>query len=120
VSGPPPSLRARTQASPDRRRALFGGEGEVSVLDVTPRDAPFRAVLSCVLAPGGRVGRHRQEGDDEIVFCLAGEGAIVVDDEAHHVRPGDVVFVARGAVLSIENLSVEEPLDYAIVKVAAR
>lgn len=120
MSTPLPSLRARTLASADRRRALFGGEGEVSVLDATPGASPFRAVLSCVLAPGGRVGTHRQESDDEIVWCLAGEGAFVVDDDARHALPGDVVFVPRGATLAIENLSPDEPLDYAIVKVAAR
>ena len=46
----------------DRREALFGGKGAVTVWNLLGRTPapPFTAVLSCELDPGGSVGRHRQ------------------------------------------------------------
>ncbi len=104
--------------APTRREALFGGKGAVVVWDLLGRAGaePFTAVLWCALEPGGSVGRHVQEHFPEIVVGLDGEGEARVGDEAHPLGPGDVVHLPLGAVLSIANLSSEEPLSYLIVK----
>lgn len=112
------TLHALTVRSRDVRHALFGGVGAVVVCDlVRERDvAPFAAVLSCVLAAGATVGRHRQTDADEIVVCLAGHGVFIVDGDVIEARPGVVAHVRLGAVLAIENASTEHTLDYLIVK----
>lgn len=99
------------------RADLFGGRGEVRVSDLLGDASapPFSAVLRCELAGGGSVGAHRQQRDPEIVVGLGGVGRAFVDDVAHALAEGDVVFVPHGRLLRIENLA-ETPLRYLIIK----
>lgn len=98
------------------RRDLFGGTGAVRVWDLGARTAPFTAVLHCVLDPGGRVGPHVQEHDDEIVVVIAGEGVLYVDGRARPCVAGSAVALPLGARLEIDNASDAASLTYLIVK----
>ena len=102
----------------DRREALFGGTGAVSVWNLLGRSSaePFTAVLGCELDPGGSVGRHVQEHFPEIVIGLEGEGRALVDGEPQPLGPGDVAHLPKGSILAIENTSASEPLRYLIIK----
>ncbi len=107
--------------NPDRREALFGGRGEVLVWDLMGRARfpPFTAVLACELAPGGRVGTHRQERYPEIVIVTEGEGRVELDGSALTVSVGATVALPLGSTLAIENRSPEHPLRYLIIKAEA-
>lgn len=98
------------------RPALFGGEGEVRVWDLGPVVPPFTAVVFAELSPSGRVGRHQQTTDDELVIVLEGEGVLYVDGAAQACMRGSVVSLPRGGVLEIDNASTEQALRYVIVK----
>lgn len=98
------------------RRELFGGDGEVRVWDLGALTPPFSAVLFCELDGGGRVGRHRQETDDEIVVVVAGEAVLYVDGRAHACVPGGAVALPLGSWLEIDNASPSVPVRYLIVK----
>jgi quercetin dioxygenase-like cupin family protein len=99
---------------------LFGGQGEVRVWSLLSGAAgPFTAVLSCMLAPGGSVGSHRQEQFPELVIGLEGDGAATVDGTVLPLRPGDVVYLPLGSILSIANRSHEATLSYLIVKASS-
>lgn len=102
----------------DRREALFGGQGAVTVWNLlgVARAEPFTAVLACELEPGGSVGRHVQEHFPEIVIGLEGDGAAIVDGTPHEVTPGAVIHLPLGSVLALENLSPEAPFRYLIIK----
>jgi quercetin dioxygenase-like cupin family protein len=102
----------------DRREALFGGKGAVTVWNLLGRTPapPFTAVLSCELDPGGSVGRHRQEHFPEIVLGVEGDGRAIVDGAAQLLVPGAVVYLPLGATLEIANLREDEPLRYLIIK----
>lgn len=104
--------------APFVRQDLFGGVGAVRVHDLLAgRPAPpFGAVLGCELAPGGSVGRHRQQDLPEIVIGLDGDGEAEVDGVAAPLGPGDVVHLPLGSVLAIRNRSADSPLRYLIVK----
>ena len=106
------------KGEPRRREDLFGGRGEVLVWNLLTGTSapPFTAVLSCELAPGGRVGRHRQHEFPEIVIGLGGRGEAHVGELTHFLGPGFVVHLPLGEVMSIVNLSEDEPLRYLIVK----
>ncbi len=108
----------RGMGNPARREALFGGSGEVLVWDLlgAARLAPFTAVLSCELAPGGRVGTHVQERYPEIVIVIDGEGSAEVDGAPYDISTGCLIALPLGATLSITNGSSEAPLRYLIVK----
>ena len=108
----------RGLGNPARREALFGGTGEVLVWDLLGRAqiAPFTAVLSCELAPGGRVGTHVQEHYPEIVVVIDGEGTAEVDGAPYAISVGCLIALPLGATLSITNGSAELPLRYLIIK----
>lgn len=96
---------------------LFGGRGEVQVWSLMERvSGPFTAVLSCELAPGGSVGRHRQQECPEVVIGLEGSGRATVNGAPQPLEPGAVVYLPFGAILALENLSAAEPLRYLIIK----
>ena len=103
---------------PAVREALFGGEGEVLVWDLlgAAKLAPFTAVLACELAPGGRVGTHRQEQYPEIVVVTEGEGAAELDGAACPIGMGSLIALPLGSTLALTNRSAEQPLRYLIVK----
>ncbi len=102
------------------RTALFGGERAVRVWDLGARTPPFTAVLHCELEPGGRVGEHVQETDDEVVIVVSGEATIYVDGVAHGSVPGTAVALALGSRLAIDNASPDAPVRYLIVKARGR
>jgi hypothetical protein len=96
---------------------LFGGLGEVRVLSVLQgASPPFTAVLSCELAPGGRVGAHLQQEFPELVIGVAGEGEARVNGVAQPLDGFHAVYLPLGAALEIVNRSQGEPLRYLIVK----
>ncbi len=107
--------------NPARREALFGGTGEVLVWDLLgpAKLAPFTAVLACELAPGGRVGVHRQELYPEIVVVTGGEGSAELDGASTPIAMGTLLALPLGSTLAITNGSTAEPLRYLIIKAAA-
>ena len=44
-------------------------------------------------------------------YVLGGEATITIDDETHHVKTGDVVFIPQGAVHSYQNTG-EGPFEF--------
>jgi len=108
------------KGKPFVREALFGGAGSVHVWDLLAGQsaAPFTAVLSCELAPGGHVGRHRQEHFAEIGVVLEGEGYARVAEVAQGIETGTVLHLPCGQTLELRNRSETEPLRYLIIKAA--
>lgn len=106
------------QGNPFRRAALFGGKGEVLVWDLlgAERLHPFTAVLACELSAGGSVGRHVQSDFAEIVVFTEGEGRALVNGAPRDVGEGSVVPLPLGQTLAIENLALDRPLRYLIIK----
>jgi quercetin dioxygenase-like cupin family protein len=98
------------------RHALFGGTGAVRVWDLGATTPPFTAVLYCELDPGGRVGEHVQQTDQEVVVLVAGEAVLYVDGRARPCVAGDAVALPLGSKLEIDNASPSEPVRYVIVK----
>lgn len=97
--------------------SLFGGVGQVRVLSLLQgASSPFTAALSCELAPGGRVGAHKQQDFPELVIGVGGDGEAHVDGVAHPLTAKHAVYLPLGAVLEIVNRSAHEPLRYLIVK----
>lgn len=100
----------------DVRANLFGGEGAVRVWDLGARVGAISAVLFCELDALGRVGKHVQQRDDEVVIIVEGEGVIYVNGVAHPCVKGSAVPLAFGQTLEIDNASSEQVLRYLIVK----
>ncbi len=110
----------RGRAAVARHEALFGGRGEVRVVDLLggrPSPLPpFAAALACELDPGGAVGLHAQPDLCELVIFVEGRGRVTVGSKRRPVGPGSVVALPVGEALAIENAARDGPLRYLIVK----
>ena len=97
---------------------LFGGKGIVEIESLLKEGSfPFSAILHCTLEAGGSVGRHRQQRDPELVIGVSGQGTITINGKAHRLEVKTAIFVPFGAILSIDNGSETEQLEYWIIKV---
>ncbi len=66
------------------------------------------SLLHVVLLPGEGHARHDHPDSDEVLYVLSGEGEQMVDDtDTFPVRPGQAVFVPRGAPHSTVNTGWE-------------
>ncbi|HKF92113.1 MAG TPA: cupin domain-containing protein [Acidimicrobiia bacterium] len=67
-------------------------------------DDPAVSMMHVVLLPGQGHERHNHPESDEILYFLSGEGDQMVDDgEPFPVRPGQAVFIPKGAFHSTIN-----------------
>ncbi len=71
-------------------------------------EAPEVSLMHVVLLPGKGHERHNHPDSDEILYFLTGQGEQMVDDgEPFAVRPGQAVFIPKGAFHSTINSSWE-------------
>ena len=71
-------------------------------------EAPDVSLMHVVLLPGQGHERHNHPDADEILYLLAGEGEQMVDDGTPFpVRPGQAVWIPKGAFHSTVNTGWE-------------
>ena len=76
---------------------------------------PAVSLMHVILLPGKGHERHNHPESDEILYILAGEGDQMVDDGAPFaVRPGQTVFIPKGAFHSTLNTGYEPMVILAI------
>ena len=59
--------------------------------------APHFAIRRFVLEPRAEVPKHTNQVEHE-QYVLEGEYVVGIDDEEHHVEPGDSLFIPAGTV----------------------
>jgi quercetin dioxygenase-like cupin family protein len=69
-----------------------------SIVKLSPKHAgPENLTMGIqVIAPGGYVREHSHTPNQEILFCFAGRGTILVDGKAHPFVPGTTVYAGPG------------------------
>jgi oxalate decarboxylase/phosphoglucose isomerase-like protein (cupin superfamily) len=78
-------------------------------------DTEAVSMMHVILLPGKGHDRHNHPESDEILYILAGEGDQMVDDgEPQRVRPGDTVFIPKGAFHSTLNTGYEPMVILAV------
>ncbi|RJP78063.1 MAG: cupin domain-containing protein [Candidatus Zixiibacteriota bacterium] len=55
----------------------------------------------------GRLAGHYHVAHDEIVYVIQGSGTLTAGDETRPLRPGDLAFLPRGTVHSVEVRSAQ-------------
>ena len=71
-------------------------------------DRPEVSLMHVILLPGKGHERHNHPDSDEILYVLAGAGDQMVDDgEPFPVRPGQAIWVPKGAYHSTVNTGWE-------------
>jgi quercetin dioxygenase-like cupin family protein len=69
-----------------------------SIVKLSPKHAgPDNLAMGIqVIAPGGYVREHSHTPNQEILFCFAGKGTVIVDGVPHPFVPGTTVYAAPG------------------------
>ena len=81
-----------------------------SIVKLSPKHAgPDNLAMGIqVIAPGGYVREHSHTPNQEILFCFAGKGTIIVDGVPHPFVPGTTVYAAPGVRHKIINDGPDE------------
>lgn len=94
---------------------LKTGEGESLQNGIVVKASPSTGTLGAILVEqtfqrSGRTSLHLHEQGDELFYVVSGRGTATLGDTTDEIGEGDVVFVPRRAVHSIQNLDHDEPL----------
>lgn len=76
--------------------------GDFRVLDSTPNSMTIKLNIK----PKHRLSYHYHKFRDEVWTILSGTGSVVIDGEAHSVKPGDIINIekkCRHSILSDDN-----------------
>lgn len=68
------------------------------------------SVATGLLRPRQKALPHFHAMSEEIYFILQGGGRVRVGDSFEDIREGEAVFVPKGVVHALENLSVNKPM----------
>ncbi len=48
---------------------------------------------------------HKHEIEEELIYCIEGEGEIIIDDSPVKIKPGTVTYIPPGKIHSVNNLN---------------
>jgi mannose-6-phosphate isomerase-like protein (cupin superfamily) len=99
-------LRKREGMRREVRSNLRGGQGDLRfthVLEPGDIHAGLRLAAEISIPPGGSIGPHGHEGEEEIYFVRKGEGILTDGDETKRIAAGDVAVCLSGGTHAIEN-----------------
>jgi mannose-6-phosphate isomerase-like protein (cupin superfamily) len=97
-----------------------GGRGRIAAARVLqqPPYAGATFVDLVVVPPGGSIGLHTHDRDNEEIYVIVeGRGTMQVDGETFGVGPGDVVVNRPGGTHGLDNTG-SAPLRLVVVEVA--
>ena len=93
----------------EAKNVAAGKDTTIQVL-ISSQEGPNFALRKFSMQKGGGMPRHTNTLEHE-QYVLRGEAIITIDDETHHVKTGDVVFIPEGAVHSYQNTG-GEPFEF--------
>jgi quercetin dioxygenase-like cupin family protein len=94
---------------------LKAGKGEDLLNGIVVKASPKTGTAGSILVEqtfekGGTTSRHIHEQGDELFYVVSGQGTASLGDKTEVIEPGDVIFVPKDAVHSIQNLDNDDPL----------
>ena len=97
---------------------LKTGGGETLLNGIVVKASPKTGTVGSILVEqtfqrGGTTNLHIHDQGDELFYVVSGRGTATLRDKTEAIEPGEVIFVPRSAVHSIENLDHDEPLGLA-------
>lgn len=66
-------------------------------------------VGTSTVAPGNKTNAHSHDINEEVFYCISGNGIFIADDETHEYSSGAVIYVPPGVVHQVVNTG-DEPL----------
>ncbi|MDD4101944.1 MAG: cupin domain-containing protein [Kiritimatiellae bacterium] len=106
----------------EMRENMRGGKGTVKVENWFAPEAFGAKVRLCArltVPPGGSIGTHNHEDEDEIYIVLSGQGLIIEDNNRTPVGAGDAILTGKGGAHGVENTGTEPLVIAAIIMLYA-
>lgn len=99
------AARGQTLLIPADGGERFDHLGGVLALKVGPKNSGATQVFvgTMDLPPGAVIPTHRHDRDEEVLYVLEGEIAVVLNDRELRAKTGDMVFVPVGTWMTVRN-----------------
>ncbi len=109
-------IRHRAERKEECRENMRGGKGKISIRHWFAKEELPHARLCAQLTipPGGSIGPHQHENEEELFIVLSGKGILTEDDKKEEITAGDAVLTGSGASHAVENPGTE-PLELVAV-----
>ena len=95
---------------PEVAEGVRGGSGTVTahkLLDLFPGSA-IKSVGIVRLEPGASIGDHSHAGDEDLYFCLSGQGIVVDNGVEYPFTPGTLQIARSGDSQALKNTGETE------------
>ncbi|WP_218952090.1 cupin domain-containing protein [Amycolatopsis anabasis] len=76
----------------------------------------WEAVEWASLPPGGLSGEHVHTRTEELYFIISGHGEMLLDDQTHDVRAGDVILTGLGTKHGLRNIGTGD-LHWLVIEI---
>jgi quercetin dioxygenase-like cupin family protein len=93
----------------EAKNVAAGKDTTIQIL-ISSQEGPNFALRKFSMQQGGGMPRHTNTLEHE-QYVLRGEATVTIDDETHHVKAGDVLFIPEGAIHSYLNTR-DEPFEF--------
>ncbi len=98
------------EVAPVVNEGVRGGDGAVfaHLLAGEAAGSKIRAIALNRLTPGGSIGLHKHEGEEDFYFCLSGEGLVTDDTGEHPFTEGTFQITRSGETQALKNTGKTE------------
>lgn len=110
-------VRTAEEMAIELRDAMRGGKGTVRIKHLFKQEdlkGKARLCAEITIPPGGSIGFHQHDQEEEIFYFFAGQGKVDDQGVVREIFAGDAVLTGGGNGHSIENTG-SEPLVFLAV-----
>lgn len=111
-------LKTQTEMTVEQRSNMRGGEGSVTIthiMDANDLKGKARLIGQISVEPGGSIGLHPHEDEEEIYYILSGKALVTDDGQEQIMGPGDAVLTGGGRSHAIKNIGADALKFVAII-----
>lgn len=111
-------FRSAQEMAVDLRENMRGGQGTITIKHLFKQEeltGKARLVAEITIPPGGSIGFHQHEQEEEIYYIISGEGKVLDQDETKIVGPGDAILTGGGKGHSVENTGIQPLVMLAVI-----
>ncbi len=106
-------IRKAHEMVSETRTDMRDGKGEITITHLFTKSelsSHTRLCAKLTVPPGGSIGFHTHEQEEEVFYILKGHAEVDDNGETREVEPGDAILTGNGAGHSLTCIS-KEPLE---------
>ncbi|HEX3045176.1 MAG TPA: cupin domain-containing protein [Bacillota bacterium] len=115
-------LRTAAEMAVEYRERMRGGNGTIVIKNLFKQGelkGKARLVAEITIPPGGSIGFHQHDQEEEIFYFLSGQGRVTDQEVVKEVTAGDAMLTGGGNGHAVENTGTDPLVLIAIILVYA-